>query len=444
MSHFLLGGENVKRILALILSCLMLTGCQGITFSVEDLLTSPVIADEQTAIFQALTEGLGKSITLEYPYSGEYRSAIILENIDGSEDQEALAFYSETLNESVAGVAVLDKDENGDWKLSCTVDGVGNAIDKVIIQPLNNKVDVIIGYRVNAFDENQVRMYRYTDGYLVSIYENSYTALDRYDLDGDQRDEIVIAKKSGDYANVSIINSPDGSNYLSYELTIAYSASGISSYSFGRIDETTSALYLDLLNEGGVVSTEIVYLENDSIVCPTNDINGLREFTRRPSGYLSLDYDNDGTVEIPLVSSFTGYNLGSGTTNEFMTMWYKFDPQAQLFALEANSYYSIAGSFVLTIPNRWLGLVTLKADPVTGEVTFYKYDPNVQSIDEMSPIMSVVSAYEQNAEDYTEDDGYKLVAQTDRRQYFVKTMSPEGEPLVLTNDEILDNLFCLE
>ncbi len=444
MSYFLLGGENVKRIVLLVLSCLMLTGCQGITFSVEDLLTSPVIADEQTAIFQALTEGLEKSISLEYPYSGEYRSAIILENIDGDDGQEALAFYSEAPNDSAAGVAVLDKDENGEWSLSCTVTGVGNAIDKVIIQPLNNKVDVIIGYRVNAFDENQVRMYRYTDGYLVSIYENSYTALERYDLDGDQRDEIVIARKSGDYANVNIIKSPDGSSYLSYELPIAYSASSISSYGFGKIDETTSALYLDLLNESGVVSTEIVYLKDENIVCPTNDINGLREFTRRPSGYLSIDYDGDGVIEIPVVSSFTGYTFGVGPSSEFMTMWYEFDSESRIFALEANSYYSLAGNFVLTIPNRWMGLVTLKSDPVSGEVTFYKYDPSAKSIDEMSPIMSVVSAYEQNAEGFSTASGYELVAQTDRRQYFVKTMAPEDEPLVLTNDEILDNLFCLE
>lgn len=434
----------MKRILAILLVCLMLTGCQGITFSVEDLLTSPVIADEQTAIFKALTEGIGKSITLEYPYTGEYRSAIILENIDGSLGQEALAFYSETPNESTADVAVLDKDENGEWKLSCTLTGAGNAIDKVIIQPLNNKVDVIIGYRVNAFDENQMRMYRYTDGYLVSIYENSYTALERYDMDGDERDEIVIAGKSGDYPNVSIIDSPDGSSYLSYELAINHSALSISSHGFGRLDDKKSALYLDLLGDGGVISTEIVYLDSETIVCPTNDIYGLREFTRRPSGYQSLDYDGDGVMEIPVVSSFTGYTAGVGTQNEFMTMWHTFDADMMQFALKANSYYSVAGSFVLTIPNRWLGLVTLKSDASSGEVTFYKYDSAIQNIDEMKPIMSIVSAYEHNAEKYLGDESYKLVAQTDRRLYFVKTMADADEPLVLTNDEILDNLFCLE
>ncbi len=434
----------MKRMLFLMLCIsMLLTGCRAITFSVEDLLTSPVIAEEQTAIFQALTSALGKSISLEYPYSGDYRSAIVLSDIDGEEGNEALAFYSETGNETNLGIAVLDTDESGNWSLTCTASGVGSAIDKVIIHPLGKTVDIVIGYRSGAFDENQVRMYRYISEKLTTIYENSYTVLERFDVDGCGEDELILANKAGDYPMVSIIKSPDGINYTPYELTLDYYAASIMSHSLGKLNETESALYLDILNEGGAVSTDIVYLHDDELVSPTNDVYGLRELTRRPIGYYCIDYDDDGIIEIPTVSNFTGYQQ-SVSSSEYMTIWYEFDSENMSLDLKSNSYYSLSGSFVMTIPNRWLGMVTAKTDTLTGEVTFYKYDSSASQIEEMTPIISIVSARESDSEKYTKDEDYRLIVQTDRRQYFVKTVADTSEPLVLTNDEILDNLFCLE
>lgn len=422
---------------------MLLTGCRGITFSVEDLLTSPVIAEEQTAIFQALTSALGKSISLEYPYSGEYRSAIVLADIDGEAGNEALAFYSETGNESSTGIAVLDTDENGTWSLTCTASGVGTAIDKVIIHPLGKTVDIVIGYRAGAFDENQVRMYRYINETLATIYENSYTVLERFDIDGCGEDELVLANKAGDYPTVSVIKSPDGINYTPYELTLDYYAASIMSYSFSKLNDTESALYLDILNEGGAVSTDIIYLGDDGLVSPTNEVFGLRDITRRPAGYLSIDYDGDGIIEIPTVSNFTGYQQ-SISSSEYMTIWYEFDVENMSFELKSNSYYSLTGSFVMTIPNRWLGMVTAKTDTQTGEVTFYKYDSAVSDVSEMTPVMSIISVHESDALSYAENEEYRLAVQTDRRKYFIKTVADASEPLILTNDEILDNLFCLE
>lgn len=422
---------------------MLLTGCRGITFSVEDLLTSPVIAEEQTAIFQALTSALGKSISLEYPYSGEYRSAIVLADIDGEAGNEALAFYSETGNESSTGIAVLDTDENGTWSLTCTASGVGTAIDKVIIHPLGKTVDIVIGYRAGAFDENQVRMYRYINETLATIYENSYTVLERFDIDGCGEDELVLANKAGDYPTVSVIKSPDGINYTPYELTLDYYAASIMSYSFSKLNDTESALYLDILNEGGAVSTDIIYLGDDGLVSPTNEVFGLRDITRRPAGYLSIDYDGDGIIEIPTVSNFTGYQQ-SISSSEYMTIWYEFDVENMSFDLKSNSYYSLTGSFVMTIPNRWLGMVTAKTDTQTGEVTFYKYDSAVSDVSEMTPVMSIISVHESDSLSYAENEEYRLAVQTDRRKYFIKTVADASEPLILTNDEILDNLFCLE
>ena len=61
--------------LAVCLSCLTMTGCSALNFSVEGLINAPKLSSEQSEIHQALIESVGSNITLKYPENGEYRSA---------------------------------------------------------------------------------------------------------------------------------------------------------------------------------------------------------------------------------------------------------------------------------------------------------------------------------------------------------------------------------
>lgn len=432
----------MKRLAIILSICLFFTGCQAITFSVDELLSAPTIAEEQTSIQRALAAGIGKSVTLEYPHSGDYRSAIVLEDIDGIDGDEAIAFYSEA-GDSDVKVAILDRDENGGWRLSCTADGAGTAIDKVIIHPLGKTVDVIIGYAPGSYEANRMLMYRYIDSRLTPIYDNSYTVLERFDIDNCGEDEIITAHKSGDFVKVGFIKSPDGVNYDPSEKSVISVGLSIVEHKFSKINENVNALYLDVLTEEGSIYTEMFYPSEDGIVCPTEEYGSFKIFTRRPEEYTVLDYDNDGVVEIPIPTYLTGYLSANLTSREYMTIWYLYNSEDSTLKYESNSYYSLNGSYVVKIPNRWLGLITAISDSQTGDVTFYKYDSSVEKIEDMTPLMTFASRLVADNESDLISEGYSLVKSTDRKDYYVKVLT-EGESLVLTNDEILDNLYCLE
>ena len=59
----------------------MLSGC---TFggSAENLLSPPILYEEQEEIYAALMKVTGEDMTLQYPRSGAYRSAFVIKDID--------------------------------------------------------------------------------------------------------------------------------------------------------------------------------------------------------------------------------------------------------------------------------------------------------------------------------------------------------------------------
>ena len=84
--------------------CLFLSGCSLASFDTKNLMAPPKANQDQQAI-QALLQGNRLDITLVYPQSGEYRSAIIMHDFTGDGEEDAIGFYS-TENTGAGGVEV--------------------------------------------------------------------------------------------------------------------------------------------------------------------------------------------------------------------------------------------------------------------------------------------------------------------------------------------------
>lgn len=429
------------RKLLMFIICLALTGCRMITFSVDGLLNAPNVADEQSAIYQALIESAGRGITLEYPRSGDYRSAFVLYDIDGDSEDEVLAFYSvSAVADSNVKISVLDRDEDGKWRSRYELAGAGSSVDRVIFL----ESDAVVGYSSLDYEENTFEMYRFaqhgaTSEKIGAVFSCSYTILDKADLDGCGRQELAVVRRSGAGLEFMTLKFRGG-KYDSYSLPIDIGTTTVSGYNFGRLGGG-QAMYLDTAIESGGLVTEVIGLSDEGIVCYTEQSFGgaaLDLQTLRPAGYLSRDYDGDGAVEIPVVELFTGYSAG-GDTVEYMTRWLSYDVGG--FVQKSNAYYNIRDGYVLTIPNRWLNVVTVQRDSSTGEVTFFKYDTGGE-IPEITPIMSFASAESSGGGAYV-SAGYSVLLETDFITYYVRTVADPGEPLVLTMDEIKDNFHVI-
>ena len=73
---------------------LLAGGCSRVQTSIEDLMSPPVLTEEQAQIRDALARVSGDGeIKYRYPQNGEYRSSYIFYDIDADGVEEAMVFY---------------------------------------------------------------------------------------------------------------------------------------------------------------------------------------------------------------------------------------------------------------------------------------------------------------------------------------------------------------
>lgn len=436
--------RKILSITMCIIFTVLLCGCDFLNLDPESLLNAPNIADEQTAIYQALVAYVGKNVTLKYPRSGEYTSAFVLADIDGEDGEEALVFYTDSQEQDAnVHICVLDKLSDGSWVGMFETEGMGDSVDKVSVNRIGDVSDVIIGYGTAGYEDSALCIYRYHMNSLALLYTNTYSVLEIYDLDDCGYNEVICVGKSGVRSQVTVIKTADGLSYLMYDAPLSASVTEISGYAFGKLEGNGSIFYLDVMDDSGYVTTEMVYFTDDGLICPTSSIYGLRETTKRQYSYGCMDYDGDGTVEIPVNEPFIGYSNGNLDGNQLMTSWYVYDSRTLSYVKESNSYYNVKEEYVFRLPNRWLGVVTTLIDEQTGFVVFAKYDSTAQKADELERIMIIASCDAQDDDSELIGNGYESILKTDYKQYFVKVLADASQPLVLTNDEISNNFYAV-
>ena len=94
---------SLKKAAALIYTliiCISLCGCKMFTADTAELLSPPELTGDIAPIASAISASAGGEYTLKYPSVGNYRSAVVQNDINGDGIMEAFAFYSMTEDES--------------------------------------------------------------------------------------------------------------------------------------------------------------------------------------------------------------------------------------------------------------------------------------------------------------------------------------------------------
>ena len=143
-------------------SAMLLSGCTGVSFTVDTLLNAPKFTEEQSAIHEALIERVGSNITLKYPRNGDYRSAFVIADIDDEPTDEALVFYEYASSSGKDGlrVNILDKNSQGKWYSVKELAGGGTEIDRVMITSVGDEgdTDVLVGYQNLTSEEKTLEI----------------------------------------------------------------------------------------------------------------------------------------------------------------------------------------------------------------------------------------------------------------------------------------------
>ncbi|MEA4911403.1 MAG: hypothetical protein VB092_02170 [Oscillospiraceae bacterium] len=419
-----------KMLCAAVLAALMLcAGCAD--FSVEDKLTAPALSADQSAVEAALGS-LGQKITLIYPASGDRRTPVQFLDLDGDADNEAVVFYLDTERETVAHIAILERDPQGEWQIISTADGAGEEIESVSVLRVRTVGlrAVLVEWKSAGQSENTLTVYRYDGAALTDSFSDKCQQSLVYDIDGDGYMEICYLYRSGisEPYNLCCVQLTETAYALLGRVELSGDAMDCLSFIAGRISSGSYAAVIDEDLGNGYMQTEIFVVRDGQLQPMTlADGTSIEELTLRPSSApVCRELYQDSFIYLPTVREPQTEVLQP----DAWIYWYLLGPDAAHYSRA--TYIEIGYKLALSVPDAWLGHVLIyrsDSEPRLIEV-------QDQTSGEVLLRLKILTAGE-DARPYG-GDGYSQIAQSGVYRYYLQTACSEEE-----RDAIIKNFIVL-
>lgn len=394
-----------KKLIALCLGFALaftLCGCSIFTSDTAELLSPPGLSGDFYPISQAIKADAGSNYTLQYPTRGDYRSAVILKDVNGDGTTEAFAFYSTTDGETITMNMNVVRYVDEEWKSISVQKIVAGGVDKIDFCDLNNDgiEEIIVGWAVYGSSETQLGVYSIGLNSSTQRMLQKYTHYMVCDLDANAQNEILLIKAF----------ASEQSNSASL---VALSDEGITEVSTCQLDSTVTsisepvlstlsngkqAVYLDEIKGVGAI-TEVLMVEKGELVNPLYDpVTKETNATLRSINFLTTDINSDGVLEIPVQQNVPSVTISQVTEKLYLTNWASFN--GEKLVTQMTAMINTADGYYYVVPTKWVGKIAILKDTENGIREIYTYDEESMTVGENLIIFRTVKTEEWQRGDY--------------------------------------------
>ena len=383
---------TMRRILAVFACFVMvfsLTSCQSLEGDNDAMLMAPKPTGEMYGISQALEHTVGKDIDLKYPKKGQHLSAFTLYDVDGDGEDEAIAFYSFTNNNSgEINVSLIDKTQ-GEWGVVDSAKLAAANVESLSFADLdgNGTMEVIVGWNVFSGLEKQVAAYAADNGkFTQRLLENYSEFVICNLLESDFSQILTVFHNTANkttIARLMHLNSAGGELALVEEGNTQLDGN-INSYLppvNGKLANGNPCVYIDAYKGNSSMITEILYYAKPTLTRtdtavnslvpgtqpPTKTTGGLvspfhdeplfdNEITFRQTAMPMWDIDGDGVIEMPSLTEFPGYGTSNDSGKVYLATWRNYD--SMKFTAVKTAVMNYTEGYYITVPEIWATTAT--------------------------------------------------------------------------------------
>lgn len=345
---------KIFKIILFSLFLFCLSGCALIGFDAQDLISPPTSNDDQQAIYALLSE-VDESLNFSYPTSGDYRSAVILKDLDADGIDEAIGF----IEDPSGGIVVQFMNETDNvWTTISSFENSGIQIDRVLFADFtgDGHNEVIVGWGSTASLIATVSVFVYSDdGVTEHILDTNYNEMIITDFDGDEVNELFITtvfaateeEGAEDMPAIGKLYKFDDENteepYIVSSIILNSSVIRYTTLVFDTIYFSVDAVVIDGVSAEGNTITQAIYLNESnrlvSFLQSTDYLSEFNSFTRPSSLNLTpTDINDDDTIEFPYIknSSLIGDEDYYDNLNYYVD-WIRFNSEG----------YRVSNSFII-------------------------------------------------------------------------------------------------
>lgn len=286
----------------------ILGGC-SLSFNDSELLRPPKTTGREAEIQKLIEDTAGGDYMLKYPTSGQYRSAIITEDLDGDKNDEAIAFYRTSGDKAKTHMLIMYNDGKR-WKLSLNWETDFLDIDRVQFSDYDydGVLEVFTGFVTFSNSLNELNIFdcdkSSREGRRID-FKLGYNAFTTGDYDEDGASEVLsFTLKSSETEAMATLTDYDKEHlYTLSQCPMDEKVTKFENVTSGLIGGKTTGVAVDGLLESSY-NTQVLYYSTDKktlISYPNNRKKSLENPTVRTYNINSGDVDDDGYIEVPVI-----------------------------------------------------------------------------------------------------------------------------------------------
>lgn len=431
-------------ILTALVFAVVLCGCDLFAFNTDELLAPPALTGELEFIADAITESVDGSYTFKYPSRGNYRSAVIQEDINSDGLFEAFAFYSMVDGEKqtmhINGIV----NREGEWVSVAQQQIVAGGVDKIDFCDLDGDgaKEILVGWEIYGTSEMQLAVYSMGKNALTQRMLQKYTHFTPCNLDEDEQNEVLLIKTGG----LSPVNSAvlfslsnDGITQIS-SCELDSNAKTFNEPIVSELSTGKSAVYIDEIKGVGAI-TEVLLMEKGNLINPLyNPDTKETSATLRAAYFTTTDIDGDGILEIPIQENVPSVTRNDVNEKLYLTNWSSFN--GEKLTNQMTAMINIEDGYYYTIPSKLLGNIAILKSTDNRLREIYKYSPADMTVGEKLLYIKAVDKEDYDAGKYSAQ-GVKEIA-NDGETSFICSISDVGIQDGITFESVVSGFKIME
>lgn len=328
----------ISAVFLFLLVLFLFSSCsaESLILPADSLLSPPLYYEEYEDLVSSFNKSVDGETTLCSPRKGNFRSAIVVEDIDSDGYQEAVIFYKKNSDMSVAKMHYFDL-VGERWVSFGDFNGYGPGIENVEItdMDLDGKSEIIVVWNTSGSSSGNIlsvyRLDTVTKKFKEIANESCFVS-NVIDIDGNgQKDLFLIGQNNIQNGSQKVAKAMrvSGDSFILFgETKLDPNISGYSSVKAEKSsNDSPMRIYVDAVKGERQMITEVVYWDSEnSVLCaPLLDAETLtNSSTLRYDPIGCSDINNDGIIDIPVQMTVFGINdsiLARDSEKVYLTEW---------------------------------------------------------------------------------------------------------------------------
>ena len=414
--------KQAKRLICLILSALMLSGCS--IQAVNQMYQLPKRSEDYSNLQSVMDQAMA-GLDFCAPITGDNQQSVQLADVDGDEEPEYMVF-SKANEQLPLRVLVFDRQEDTFVHVD-TIESNGAAFDQVEYVQMDDKpgLELVIGRQISDQLVRSVSVYTFAGGEAEQLMTANYRKYVVVDVDDDGYTELFVLRPGEtetDRGVAEVYGIQSGVMERSNEMTISAPVDKLKRVLVGKLQDKRTAVYVASSADDIALITDIFTQTNNWLInVSLSGESGTSSQTARNYYVYADDMDNDGVVELPRLLSMVPMENTSAAAHRDMIAWYSMASDGSVNNKLYTYYDSVAGWYMV-LDNKIAPMVTVHC---SGNVfDFYLWNENYAGVQKL---MSVYILTGQNRDEQGYTDGRFVLLRTDTVTYAARLDTSAGD-----------------